>query len=375
MPINEMKTSTCETHSSLVAGLVLLAVTTFGPLAHAESQQDLLVFASLSGVDIFSASDPALEETDKRATASFLYTYNNDRFRFVGEYIWSNTESELERLQAAWKFDEQTMLWAGRFHSVSNFWTTEYHHGQFMQTSISRPGLEEWEDESGPMPSHVTGLWLQHKYATGSESAIDLSLAAGLAPRFEGQQLMPFDVLNPEPGHELSVAGRIAYRPDVLSNSQIGVAIAHHDIAVSSESNPALADLNTITQSTFGVFGSWHWEKWVLLGNFVYFDIDLDYVDGGVKDKFLLGYVQAEYAASEDWTVFGRTEFGDGEDNSPYLQLLPAVIAHKQMLGIRWDIADAHALTMEIANTSTQGDDFSHDHFKEIRLQWSAVFP
>ena len=375
MPIKETKTSTCGTRSWLVFGLMLLAVTIVAPFAHAESQQDVFVFTSLSGTDTFSASDPALEETDKRATASFLYTYNNDRFRFVGEYIWSNTESELERLQAAWQVDEQTMLWAGRFHSIFNFWTTEYHHGQFMQTSISRPGLEEWEDESGPTPSHITGLWLQRKYPTGSQSAVEFGIAAGFAPRFEGQQLAPFDVLNPEPGHELSVAGRVVYRPDVLSNNQLGIAIAHHDIAVARESNPALADLNTITQSTISVFSSWHWKNWVLLGNFVYFDIDLDYLDGKVKDEFLLGYLQTEYAWSEDWTVFVRTEFGDGEDSSPYLRLLPAVIAHKQMLGIRWDIADAHALTMEFANTSAQGDDFSHDHFKEFRLQWSAVFP
>jgi hypothetical protein len=32
-------------------------------------------------------------------------------------------------------------------------------------------------------------------------------------------------------------------------------------------------------------------------------------------------------------------------------------------------------LTLEVADTSTQGDEFAHGSFKELRLQWSGVFP
>lgn len=71
-------------------------------LVRAESQHDILVFASLEGFEMFSASDPELDGFDSRATADFLYTYSSDRFRFLAEYIWSDSESELERLQAAW---------------------------------------------------------------------------------------------------------------------------------------------------------------------------------------------------------------------------------------------------------------------------------
>jgi hypothetical protein len=73
--------------------------------------------------------------------------------------------------------------------------------------------------------------------------------------------------------------------------------------------------------------------------------------------------------------LFGRAETSFGEDSSAYLQLLPAFIAHRLMIGARWDFADSHALTMEVADTSTQGDNLEHDSFKELRIQWSAVFP
>ena len=360
---------------AVLAAIVLSVGMSVGSMARADSPHDVLLFLSLEGFEKFSAADPAQEEFDVRSTASFLYTYNSDRFRFLGEYIWSDTEAEMERFQGAWVVDDKTMLWFGRFHTISNYWTTEYHHGQFMQTSISRPGLEEWEDESGPMPSHITGAWFEHEFALERQSAINFGLSAGKSPRFEGQELVAFDILDPSSGHDMAVTTRLVYRPDILSMNQIGLTASHNDIAVASDSNPNLVDLNLIRQKTYGLFTNWKWEDWRLSSNWVYFDIEMQYGAGIVDDEFFLGYIQAEYEVNDAWTLFGRTEFGEGEDDSIYLQLLPAVIAHRQMLGVRWDFADSHGLTLEVADTSRQGANLMHDHFKELRIQWSAIFP
>jgi len=374
--IDRRKTASFR-HSGPVVIIELLLLTTLmsSPQAHADSQHDMLVFLSLERFEMFSASDPELDGIETLAMSDFLYTYNSDRFRFLAEYVWSNSESDLERIQAAWQIDSKTMLWFGRFHAISKYWTTEYHHGQFMQTSISRPGAEEWEDESGPMPSHITGLWLEREHTIKDHSAINLGLSAGLAPKFAGHGLVPFDPVDPDSGHDLSVNGRLIYRPDILSTNQFGLMLAYNDIAVVSDSSPILVDLNSIRQATLGVFSNWQWKDWRLSTSWVYFDIDMRYRDGDVEDDFILGYVQGEYEATENWTIFGRSEFDFGDDSSPYLQLLPAFIAHRNMIGLRWDFADSQAVTMEIADASAQGDDFSHDNFKELRIQWSAVFP
>lgn len=356
--------------------LLLFATLASSPLARADSKHDMLVFLSLERHEIFSSSDPELEGFETPATSDFLYTYNSDRFRFLAEYIWSSSENELERFQGAWQIDDATMLWVGRYHAISKYWTTEYHHGQFMQTSISRPGVEEWEDDGGPMPSHITGLWLDRDYSIKERSAINLGLSTGLAPKFAAHGLVPFDFLNPESGHEFAVSGRLVYRPDILSMNQFGLSLAYNDIAVEPELSPILTDLNSIRQATFAVFSDWWWEDWRLSTNWVYFDMDLRYRDGGtVGEDFILGYVQGEYEATENWTVFGRSELGIDEDDSLYLQLLSEFVARRNMIGVRWDFADSQALTMEAAETSALGDDFSHDRFKELRIQWSAVFP
>ena len=119
-------------------------------------------------------------------------------------------------------------------------------------------------------------------------------LATGLAPIFEGQHLEPFDFLNPESGHDLATSARVVYRPDILSTNQVGLALAHNNIAVVSESNPDLSNLNSIRQTTFGVFSDWSWDVWRLSTNWVYFDIEMRYIDGDVDDDFILGYLQGE---------------------------------------------------------------------------------
>ena len=168
---------------------------------------------------------------------------------------------------------------------------------------------------------------------------------------------------------------RVAYRPQALSLSQFGVLIGWNDINVDRDSAAGLADLDDIRQLTVSVYGDWSWNRWRVIGNLVYLDNDLRYVDGAVKDRFASAYVQGEFTVSNDWTVFGRIETSFNEDESPYLRMLPAYIPHRHMLGVRWDIADFQSLSAEFGDTSTQGGESNHINFKELRFQWSTVFP
>jgi hypothetical protein len=355
--------------------ITLLLSTSWSCQAHGQSQHDFLFFTSVDAFKIVKGESTAVDDEFVRPTVDFLYSYSGDRFRFLAEYLWSSEEHELERMKAGWRMADQTMLWAGRYHATAKYWTSEYHHGQFMQTSITRPGIEEWEDESGPMPSHVTGLSLEHETIRTSESATNYAFSVGLAPKFISEELVPFDILDPESGNDIAVNYRMVYRPSIVSASQIGLLTAWNEINVVSESSPNLENLDHIRQFTLGVFGDWTWDKWRLIANLVYFNNDMQYGDGPVEDEFGAGYIQGEYKAAKNWTIFGRSENGFNEDNSLYLSLLPAFIAHRNMIGVRWDFASFQSFTMEVADTSTQGDALSHESFKEFRIQWSAVFP
>lgn len=355
--------------------LVLLSPLGWCAAALGESGHDLLLFTSIEGYELFDSSDAALEQFDPRYTADVLYTYSSDRFRLLGEYIVSSHETELERLQAALKVTDSTLLWAGRFHSVSKFWTSEYHHGQFLQNSISRPKLEEWEDEYGPMPSHITGVLFEHKFERTDQSEISFSVAAGLGPKFVNTHLVAYDMLEPESGHKGAANFNVIFRPDVLESTQFGFMAAWSDIAVDAVANTAIADLAAVHQITAGLFGDWHVEKWRVMAYGVYFENQLRFVDARQKDRFVLGYVQGEYAPNDDWTLFGRAEFGPDQGSSPFLELLTGFIPDRDMLGVRRDIHNNHSLTLEIAETGARSSGSVGTRFKEVRIQWSAVFP
>jgi len=360
----------------LLAATTLLVLCAGGiDASWADTQQEFLLFGSVDTFNNVGKSNEAVEDASVRPAVDVLYSYAGDRFRLLGEYLWSSHESELERLKAGWQTGDNTMFWVGRMHSIAKYWTTEYHHGQFLQTSITRPSVEQWEDESGPMPSHVTGLSLERESIFPDNRAIDFGVLVGYAPRFIEDRLVPFDLLDPDPDHGLSANLRVAFRPQAWSLSQFGLLVGWNDINVDSGSATVLNDLDEIRQLTVSAYGDWSWERWRVIANLIYFDNDLRYVDGPVDDRFASAYLQAEFAASGDWTVFGRIESSFNEDASPYLRMLPAYIPHRHMLGARWDIANFQSLTVELAETSAQIDNLSHLNFKEIRFQWSAVFP
>ena len=182
-------------------------------------------------------------------------------------------------------------------------------------------------------------------------------------------------MLDPRSGHGLALGMRVSYRPDMFSPSQFGVLSGWNEINVIPRDNPELIGLDRINQLTAGVFADVRWSDLRIIASVVYHDNQLRYADENVTDDYVLAYLQPDYSISEDVVLFGRVDIGDGEDDSVYLRLLPAFLSHRNMLGLRWDIGRYHSLTFEVADTSRQGEDTSHEHFKEVRMQWSAVLP
>ena len=346
-----------------------------GTVADADMEHEFLFFPTVYGFNTFSESDAAVEDSFTRAGLDMLYGASGDRFRFLGEFLWSSDEAEFERLQAGLRMSGNTFAWAGRFHAPAKFWNSEYHHGQFLQTSITRPALEEWEDDSGSQPAHVTGLLLETEQQRDDESALSYAASIGFAPVFVDGGLEAHEILDGTSGHGLSLNLRVGYRPQYLASTQFGIVAAWNEINVESGSIPEPDQPRNIDQASFGGFGDWHWNDLRLLASLVYFDNELDFATADVDDTYLLGYAQLEYEANDVVTVFGRIESGADQDDSTYLGLLENFVTERYMLGARWDVAQYHGLTFEIADTSYGASPGGSQDFNEYRLQWSAVFP
>ncbi len=346
-----------------------------GTPAVAEMQHELLFFPSVDGFDTFSESEPSVKDTTTRASLDLLYSFSGDRFRFLAEYLLSSEESELERLQAGWRVGNETFVWAGRFHAAAKFWASEYHHGQYLQTSITRPALEEWEDDGGSHPSHITGLLLETEHQRSDESAISLAASVGYAPLFEDDKLATHEIFEGTSDHGLSLNLRVGYLPQYLSSNQVGILVGWNEINVVPGTIPTPAPSGSIDQATLGVFGDWRWSDLRLLASFVYFDNALEFPTQDVDENYLLGYAQLEYEANSVVTVFGRVEGGIDQDDSAYLALFDSFITERYMLGARWDVAEFHSLTVEVADSTYGASSSGSRDFNEFRVQWSAAFP
>lgn len=343
--------------------------------ASAESNHEFLAFPSVDGFYTFSESDTSVDESSTNAALDLLYGYSGDRFRFLGEFLWSSEEAEFERLQAGARIADDMFLWGGRFHAPTKFWNSEYHHGQYLQTSITRPALEEWEDDGGSSPAHISGLLLESERLQSDESALVVAGSVGYAPILEDGALETHELFKSASDHGLSLNLRVAYRPESVSMSQFGIVAGWNEIEVVPAAVPLPGEPSSIDQAMLGAFTDWYWDSLRLLASVVYFDNTLQGPAQDVDDSYLLGYAQLEYEANNVVTVFGRIEGGIDQDDSAYLGLFDAVITERYMLGARWDVAEHHALTVEVADTTFGAGPSGSRDFNEYRLQWSAVFP
>src|SRR3972149_1500280 len=100
----------------------------------------------------------------------------------------------------------------GPFHNPLGYWNTQFHHGTYLQTSISRPGIHEHEHEDGALPTHLAGALWEGAYARdGAEWRYAAALGAG--PELHGT-LDPVNIFSPGAGrHRLSATARLAHGP------------------------------------------------------------------------------------------------------------------------------------------------------------------
>jgi hypothetical protein len=364
---NHMTLHTRHWISSALALMALFNV----PQAWPDGQQEFLFFLSAGPSYHDVTPDDGPEDYEFAVDADILYSYLNGRFRLLGEYIASSDETELERFQLGWQTGQESIGWLGRFHSPSRYWNAIYHHGQFLQTSISRPFLEQFEDDGGVLPTHSTGLLFETAHKLEHTADLQFSASFGAAPIIDRNELKPFDLLDPGSSNRAAADMRLAYLPDQLGENQIGLVLSWSNLEVDGSHSAEQQGLRRVEQVSIGVYLDWRWQDWRFLSSLAPVINRMKRQAHNQTDSFLSGYFQAEYELKHAWTLFGRLEQTDNTSSSDYLELFPHAVTDRQMLGLRFDVASQQALSVEISRAETPSD----DDFEQYLLQWSAVFP
>ncbi len=342
--------------------LTAAATTIYSPPSHGESTADYLIFPRIGAIfrtDL--EADSVLDDDDYKYGVDLFATAEHGKLLFLGELLLSKHEQEIERIQLGWRVGD-SKVWLGRFHNPVGYWNSQFHHGSYMETSISRPSVVEFEDDDGILPMHLTGLLVEgvKEYA---KKGIGYALAVASGPEFS-DRLEPLDVLEPTSGsQDLSLAANVYLEPVIYSPTRYGLYVNYNEI-------PAVGrGFEEIRQINAGAYGNWESHPWRLLGSTFYVDNRLQQPAGTITDNFFSGYLQAEYSLDDRWTVFGRSEWTFGDSNDAYLTLFPHYITDRLLGGVRMGAFGQHAFKLEISGNRTQ-----RDNFGQIMLQWDAMF-
>jgi len=331
-------------------------------------QHQLLAFGSAEVAHVPKSNLTTIYSRPEVLAADMLFTLQRGPIKLFAEYELTDHESDLERFQIGWEPSEHMVLWLGRFHQPASIWNSEYHHGQYLQTPITRPGVENWDDDGGVIPQQFTGVLAESNWNLPRGRVLRIAAGGGLTPVLTPEGLKSFDLLRPDADeHRFGYQARVALMSDQFSESGAGLVFAQEKIAWRDAPPIPFPMLRYVDFRLAGAYASYVHRSWKLQAVGYYIDAQLK--GTSFRDSDLLtGYVTVEDALAHNLRVFFRREDSSHLSEAPYLRLFPRWPTARSTFAMRWDFTRRHALTAELADTYT-----ATDHYMEYRLQWSAA--
>jgi hypothetical protein len=349
--------------------LILLFAVFAGPVRAG----DLLLFPSITSVHQ-SQQDVDLPTKEFVPAIDIFYTHDFEQTRFLAEFLKSSQEADLERLQIGWHILPGKTLWVGRFHNPISFWNTQIHHGDFLQTSLSRPTVANYEDELGPLPTHISGVLLESTHTKG-DSEIDYMADLGVGPTFTDTSLEPLDLLNPVNPGKVAGSFRLGFHPEVGNPNQFGVALGYARIPFSNALTDPVSNMlvDEVQQTVLSTYLNYEQGKFHLIGELFFLDDLVSGTTSSSRYTSVSAYLQPEYKPGESgrMTLYARVEATPNAAEDGYLSLFKEFSPHQYIAGARYDITAKQAIKVEAGRTQRQDG----LEFNSISAQWCMVLP
>lgn len=354
--------------SSLLNSWVLGTLLTL-PATAVAYQYEWLVFPNLIGMHRNSEMEGHPKDVLEPSADAF-FTASHERARFLAEISVDREHSVLERMQIGWLPADGSTIWLGRFHNPLGFWNAEFHHGNYLTTTISRPSIIAFEDHGGGvLPMHISGVLLEGNV----NSPISYSISLGIGPTLGITGLMPVDLLNPTEKHgRFAASANMKYQPIAESMGEFGIFASHATIP--GDNLPVSVGPDTISevrQTLIGAEANKYFGNLRLIGELYIVNNRVSSTLELMSNTFTSGYIQADYSIQPKWTLFGRLENTADATDDPYLTLIPDFIKTRTLAGARYAMGQNRSLKLEVSHNELQ-DKSSNN---QLAIEWSAVFP
>ena len=259
---------------------------------------------------------------------------------FFGEMSFTAHDStfttEIERAILRFDYNDHFKISAGRYHTPINYWNTAYHHGLWLQTTVSRPEMIVGGGTFQPV--HFVGVMAEGNL-TSSTAGLGYNVGIGNG---SGAILSRGGDAGDVNSNRAWVA-KVFARPGSIAGFETGAAIYHDQINID--------DGEPIGELIASAYIALARETPELIAEFSHVRhhdeaLDLDYASYAY-------YLQvASRLKWPDWKPYARIEQLSGDAGDPLFGELRTTIGS---LGVRYELSDLSALKAEYRHTRRLG--------------------
>jgi hypothetical protein len=243
---------------------------------------------------------------------------------------------EAERLFVKYDFSDLFKLSAGRYHTPIGYWNSAFHHGAWLQTTVSRPEMVKFG--SNILPIHFVGLLAE---GVLTDNALGLSYLAGFGNGRHANIARAGDAgdINGENAWMVQVNAK----PARYYGLNVGLGF------YTDRATPANAP--EVNEKTLSVYAVWVKESPEVLFEYLHSEHDLvsDSSVNGDVDAWYLQFAYRLKGKNRNWKPYVRIESTKVDDTDPLLGAL-GLNYDAGILGVRWDFNPYAALKGEYRN-------------------------
>jgi hypothetical protein len=240
--------------------------------------------------------------------------------------------AEVERAIIRFDQSDELKVSFGRYHTPINWWNTAFHHGQWLQTTISRPEMTQFGGRF--IPVHFVGALAEGVLPS---SGWNINYQAGIGNGRGAVISRAGDAgdNNDRPAWLLNVFTK----PDRAFGLQVGGSVYVDRVSVAGR--PEFEERITAAHAV------WQREDPEIIAEIA--DVHHGQVDGSLSTSNLAYYVQAAYrlpASAHLWKPYFRFEHIDIDANDVVFAGVPNLDG--STLGVRYDLSTYAAIKSEI---------------------------
>ncbi len=368
-------------HSS--RSVALAAFLSLGPFASALAQHTSADTAAAStppaATPMFNPTvhamifgDASYVATDRTIPSGFimgqavghLIASLTDRLAYFGEVTLTSQPTgytvELERSILRYDITDALKLSGGRYHTPIGYWNTAFHHGTWLQTTVSRPEMVKYGSQF--IPTHFVGAMAEGSVPVGE---LGLGYMLGVGNGRASTISRAGDAGDPTSNRAITAA--ISARPAMLFGLQVGGGYYKDRVTPAAG---AAAD-----EGISSAYVAWQRESPELIAE--YADVRHTPVAGGSTADNHAFYVQMAWrlpGVAHQLKPYARTEKVVTSPDD--VIFAPLDLGYTGNLGgVRYDFAPFAALKAELRSEHFQGKPWTKSFYLNASFTIPSLFP